>query len=280
MNSFGRLPPIPKIKIVDVGAMGLGDGTEPYAALMRATPCDVIGFEPQEEECAKLNGVNRPGHTYLPWFIGDGGRHVFYECAFGATSSLYEPDTALLEKFQNLENLVRVVRTTEVDTRRLDDLPEVVGADLLKIDVQGAELMVFAGGEKMLREVVAVHTEVEFVALYKNQPLFSDVDAYLRKNGFAFHRFSHTTGRTLQPLVLNNDVNAAMSQTLWGDAIYLKDFMKFGELPSDKLLKLAAILHWNYHSIDVAAAALKAYDQKEGTNAFPTYIDSLVNKNG
>lgn len=280
MIGTGRLPPIPKIKIVDVGAMAVDNTDALYTALLKATPCEVIGFEPQEQECAKLSALNHPGHTFLPWFIGDGARHTFHECAHGATSSLFEPNLPLMEKFQRLAPLSRVVRKTEVATRRLDDIPEVAGTDFLKLDVQGAELLVLAGAGETLKNVGVVHTEVEFVPLYKNQPLFSDIDLCLRKHGFAFHTVTHTMGRTFKPLILNNDVNAAWSQKLWGDFVYVKDFMKFHELTSTQLLKIAAILHWNYRSVDLASVALKAYDEKEGTSAFPTYIDSLTNKTG
>jgi hypothetical protein len=90
------------LTIVDVGAMSLGEGREAYAKLIAAMPCLVIGFELQPAECAKLNARNRPGHTYLPVFVGDGARRTFYECNFGATSSLFEPNTALLQRFQTV----------------------------------------------------------------------------------------------------------------------------------------------------------------------------------
>src|SRR5262249_49269140 len=151
------------------------------------------------------------------------------ECNFSMTSSLFEPNTALLAKFQNLEEAVRVVERWPVETKRLDDIPEVRETDFLKVDVQGAELLVFRGGERMLNDVLVVQTEVEFVPLYKDQPLFADVDTFLRGRGFQFHRMSWT-GRTFKPLILNNDANAAMSQMLWGDAIYVRDFMAFDQL--------------------------------------------------
>ena len=60
------LPPIPRLKIVDVGAMTLGEGTDPYSALTAATPCNIYGFEPVAEELEKLRASAKPGHHYLP----------------------------------------------------------------------------------------------------------------------------------------------------------------------------------------------------------------------
>ena len=107
-NIAQMLPNLPRLKIVDVGAMSLGEGTDPYSPLTNATPCDVYGFEPVTEEFEKLKASAKPGHHYLPYFVGDGSARTFYECNFAMTSSLFEPNSALLAKFQNLEELARV----------------------------------------------------------------------------------------------------------------------------------------------------------------------------
>ena len=278
------LPPLPPLKIVDVGAMEIGGEAADRAAdrpsrrheaLRKATPCELIGFEPVSAECEKLKRKATPHETYLPYFVGDGSKRTFHECNFAMTSSLYEPNTALLGKFQNLEELIRVVKSYPVETTRLDDIPEVRGTDLLKVDVQGAELLVFRGGERMLDEVLVVQTEIDFVPLYKNQPLFADVDAFLRGRGFQFHKMSGA-GRTFKPLLVNNDVNAAMSQLLWGDAIYVRDFMTFDRMAPIALLKLACILHECYGSYDLAALALEAYDAQTGARLQPSYLARLT----
>ena len=74
-----------------------------------------------------------------------------------------------------------------VSTRRLDDLSEIAALDFLKIDVQGSELSVFNGARRHLERAVAVHTEVCFLPLYKNQPLFGDIDVDLRRRGMIPH---------------------------------------------------------------------------------------------
>ncbi len=53
----------------------------------------------------------------------------------------------------------------------LVDLDGLSDIDLIKIDVQGAELDVFRGGGKALANALMVITEVEFVELYTGQPL-------------------------------------------------------------------------------------------------------------
>lgn len=273
------LPPLPRLKIVDVGAMKLDEDADVYEPLLKATPCELIGFEPVKREFDKLNAAVKANQRYLPYFVGDGSKRTFYECNFPMTSSLFEPNTALLAKFQNLEGVIRVVNTYPVETTRLDDIPEIRGTDFLKVDVQGAELLVFQGAANMLNDVLVVQTEVEFVALYKDQPLFSDIDSFLRARGFQLHKIGWS-GRTFRPLVMNNDINAAMSQWLWGDAIYVRDFMAFDRCAPMSLLKLACILHEIYGSFDLAAVALEAYDRQTGAQLNKAYLEQLTKPPG
>ena len=267
------LPALPRLRIVDVGAAATADGPA-YAKLMRALPCDVIGFEPVVEECEKLNALKMPGHLYLPYTIGDGSPRTFYECSSADTSSLLMPNHALADKFQSLSEPLRVVGSRTVQTRRLDDLGETSGADFLKLDVQGGELLVLQGAAKRLRDVLVVHTEVEFLPLYKDQPLFADIDVFLRARGFAFHTMT-PFGRTFKPMLVNNSIYASVNQLIWADAVYVRDFMTFMDLAPEALLKLAAMLHENYQSFDLAALALDAYDKHKGSALQLAYLRRL-----
>lgn len=267
-------PPFGKIQVVDVGAMDLG--AEIYDPLLKAGVAEVIGFECVQAECDRLNAMRRDSRTYLPYAIGDGRERDFHECNFPMTSSLLEPHTVLLDQFQNLENLTQVVKKHRLSTRRLDEIPQIRSADFLKLDVQGAELDVLNGGDRVLADALVVHTEVEFVEMYKGQPLFAEVDQRLRKSGFVFHRFAGLAGRTFKPLVVNHDINVALSQTLWGDAVYVKDFMAFDRLPPEKLLRLAVILHLVYGSYDLALRALQAYDRQSASAIAQNYFQRLT----
>ena len=267
------LPYLPRLKIVDVGA---AETEQPpaYMRLLGAFPYELIGFEPQADACRTLSERARPHHRYLPYAIADGGRHSFYQCSSPHCSSLFEPDEALTGKFHNLGSLTRVVGRSEIETYRLDDIPETAGADFLKLDVQGAELLVLKGAAKRLGDILVVHTEVEFLPLYKEQPLFGDIDACLRQHGFLFHTLI-PAGRTFKPFVANNDDDAWMRQIIWADAVYVRDFTKFAELAPGALLKIAAILHENYQSFDLAALALEAHDRQTGSALQPAYLRRL-----
>jgi FkbM family methyltransferase len=272
-NILEILPPFGKIQVIDVGAMDLG--AEIYDPLLKAGVAGVLGFECVQAECDKLNAMARESRAYLPYAIGDGTVRAFHECNFPMTSSLLEPNSELLDRFQNLENLTQVVKKHTMQTKRLDDVSEVTGADFLKLDVQGAELDVMNGGDRVLTDALVVHTEVEFVEMYKGQPLFAEVDQRLRRSGFVFHKFTGVAGRTFKPLVVNNDVNQCLSQMLWADAVYVKDFRTFDRLPAEKLLRLAVILHMVYGSFDLAMQALIAYDRQCSSGLAPAYLQRL-----
>lgn len=264
----------PGVKIVDVGAMSVGKESE-YRGLVEAGKASVIGFEPVAAECDKLNAAD-PRHRYLPYAVGDGSEAVLHECNYPMTSSLYEPDTPLLEQFQALAELATVVRRIPLQTRRLDDLPEVAGADYLKLDVQGAELAILRGAQTFLSSVLVVQTEAAFVPLYRDQPLFADVDAELRRHGFVFHRFHGISGRAFKPFLKNNNPATPISQQLWADAIYVRDFMRLDRLAPDDLLKLALVVNECYGSFDLAALALKAHDARTGGSFGSAFIAAVV----
>ena len=261
------LPELPPIKIVDVGAMAAGE--DPYQRLAEQLACEIIGFDAQEEECRKLNAAAGAGRSFLPYVIGDGSAQTFYQCAAAHSSSLLEPNRELLEHFTGFAEMLRVVARQPVGTRRLDDVPQAAGADFLKLDVQGGELMVLDGAPRTLRDVLVVHTEVEFVPLYKGQPLFSDIDARMRSHGFALHKMPFLGLRPFAPFPV--EIERA-TQYLWADVVYVRDFMRFEALSPAQLLKLAAVLHVNYDSFDLACAALAAHDRQAGTRLQQDYL--------
>ena len=136
--------PLPRLKVVDVGALPVDGQEEVYQDLLDRGLCDVIAFEPDVGLCERLNGESDGPRKFLSYFIGDGQEGIFKRCKAPMTSPLYEPNTALLDLFQNLSKLLQVVSRERVETVRLDSLDSVAGADFLKLDVQGAERAVIA----------------------------------------------------------------------------------------------------------------------------------------
>jgi hypothetical protein len=159
---------------------------------------------------------------------------------------------------------------------RLDDVTDIEDMDFLKIDVQGAELSIFHNAPRLMAQVLLVQTEVEFLELYKGQPMFADVDMCLRQQGMQFHAFNGLAGRTFKPLVVNNNPNAPLRQVLWSDALYVRDWMHLEALSVDKLKKYALLAHDVLNSCDLAHLVLSALDKKTGSTIAETYMHRLL----
>jgi FkbM family methyltransferase len=268
----------PSMTAVDIGAMLLEGQIDPLARLSQLGLLRVIGFEPQPAECEKLNALARPGRRYLPYAIANGERRKFYLTNTGMTSSLLRPNLRLARLFNNLAELMQVVATPDVDTVRLDDVAEIreQGCDLLKLDTQGSEAEILSHASRILEKCLIIQSEVEFVPLYEDQPLFADVDRLLRGHGFMFHRFLGLAGRTYKPLMVNNDPNISLSQVLWSDAVYVPDLTRLDRLEPEALLKLAALLHEIYGSFDLCHVVLSAHDRQCGTSYSHRYVELLA----
>ena len=52
--------------------------------------------------------------------------------------------------------------------------------DFIKLDIQGGEPNALKGA-KSLNKVLGLEIEIEFHKIYKNQPLFSDINTFMRK---------------------------------------------------------------------------------------------------
>ncbi len=246
------------LRCLDVGALALAGEPEPWVRWAMEGCAEVIGFEPLAQECERLNqqaAAQSGALRYLPWALGDGQEHTLHVTNVPMTSSLYPPARSTIDLFPALGDLMQVEKDVPMHTRRLDDLEEARPADFLKLDVQGAERMVLEHATETLKDVAVLQCEVEFVELYEGQPLFGDVDALLRRQGFSFLRFAYTMGRPFRPLQLGADPNAAISQLLWADAIYVRDF-RHREQWSERQLKAAAfLLHELYDAFDLAGLA-------------------------
>ncbi len=268
------MPAALRLDILDIGA-ALGEQPS-YQPLLDAGRARLIGFEPNVAECERLERHYGEPHRFYPHFVGDGQLATFHETNRSATSSLLAPNTPLLEKFQNLAEVVTLVATHAVSTVRIDDLAELGNVDFIKIDVQGAELAVLRNGVRALSKALVVQTEVEFVELYRGQPLFADVDAFLRSQGFVFHAFVGICGRAFKPMIYNDDVNAPARQALWSDAFYVRDWMRLDELDATQLQKYAVLAHHVLKSFDLAHLVLKALDQRVAGNLAGRYLERVA----
>lgn len=264
------------VDIVDIGANPVdGDGAPPYEMLVKSGLARVTGFDPNPEALEKLKKNQGKDETYLPYAVGDGKTHTFSICRAEGMSSLLRPNMELLEYFHGFSHWGEVMEIVETETVRLDDIGEITAMDFLKMDTQGSELLILENGQEKLAHCLVVHTEVEFLPMYVDQPLFSEVEMFLRERGFVFHRFEPLASRMVRPLLFNNNKYAEFKQLTWADAVFIRDFTKFDRLSPQQLLKLAVILHDVYGSHDLVLRALMEYDDRENTGHADGYLGFL-----
>jgi FkbM family methyltransferase len=261
------------VTVLDVGAAMLESPS--YQSLVDAKRARLIGFEPDADACKKLNDTFGEPHRFYPYFVGDGKPAIFHETNWGPTGSLFEPNTLLLEKFHHLSEVVTPVAQHPITTVRLDDIAEIDDVDFIKIDAQGSELNIFKNAAKILDRAVLIQTEVNFLEVYKGQPMFSDIDAFLRKHGYQFHDFPGMGSRSFKPVMSPQHPFQGFGQRVWADAFYVRDWMGWDTLPADKLKKLAALLHDIVGAYDLVFSALEALDRQLSSALAPRYLKRL-----
>ena len=260
-----------RIKVVDIGASAEDGSPPPYKGLLAIGDVDLVGFEPHAESLAALTLKKGPFETYLPHVIADGARHTLNLCFGPGMTSLLTPNLPTLSLFHLFPIWAQIRATEIVDTVRLDDVPETDGADFIKIDIQGAELLALSHGLKRLRDVCIIQIEVNFVPMYVGQPLFSEIEQFLRHNGFMFHRFLDSEARMLRPMVIDDNPHGGMSQLVWADGIFVRDLARLDLYSDRQLLVAATILHDCYRSFDAALMLLFEYDERNGTKVHRSY---------
>jgi FkbM family methyltransferase len=262
------------IKVVNIGANPI-DGEAPYKLLLDAGLAHIYGFEPNLDALARLNATKGENETYISSAVYDGSVQELKVCNSQGMTSLLEPNANLLSYLHGFPEWGKVEERISIPTVRLDDVSEISNIDYLKIDIQGAELEVFRNGTDRLRDCLVIHTEVEFLPMYEGQPLFSEVEMFLREQGFTFHRFIPLVSRIIQPMLIDEDLYGELSQVTYADAVFIKDFTNFEQLSSEELKIMALILNDVYGSLDIVLRAFMAHDEKYQSNFAELYMNYL-----
>ncbi len=200
----------------------------------------IIGFDPDEAECARLAESYRDNTNVrvVPEGLGaEPGKATLYITADPGGCSLYPSVDDVVERHPDLSG-GRITSTEEVTVTTLDNWLAAEGierVDVVKIDTQGSELGVLTGAREALASVRAIEVEVEFNELYVDIPLFADIDRFLRQEGFVLWRLKDlahyaqrgaprdwrvTESQYFDKLVARFE--SGSGQLFWANAFYLK----------------------------------------------------------
>ncbi|MCG9891441.1 MAG: FkbM family methyltransferase [Thermosynechococcaceae cyanobacterium MS004] len=214
----------------------------------------IYGFDADTEACEVANAeiAARSDVTWneihIPLALGRScGEQTLYVTNEPMCSSLYPPNEQFMARFDGLKEMAGLDFEVEIETTTLDQFCEsesIEEIDFLQIDVQGADLDVLHGAIHLLsRSVLGIQIEVEFAELYKGQPLFADIDTFLRKQNFSLFDLCRSYLRRVSAPITSA---AHPGQILWGEGFYLRDLLSGNDgllkfQSPQQLLKLACI---------------------------------------
>lgn len=235
----------------------------------------LVGFEPDEAEAERLQRLYRGKRvTISAQALGKKeGVATLHVARDPGSSSLYKPAPEVLPGRPELSRIEQV-EDVRVQLTTLDAWAAQTGlgpTHVLKLDVQGAELDVLQGAVQQLPTVRLVESEVEFNPMYDRQPLYADVDRFLRAHGFVLWRLrqlvhyeiaGHSSDFVVddEQVFENRPVQfpAEGGQLFWAHAYYVPEELAFGRAGQDwrRSVRDAAIT-WAYSFHDLARQALE-----------------------
>ena len=234
------------IVLIDVGASGgirrVWRKAEGYY--------QAVGFEPDRRAFEALQKNSAPSQKYINAALSEiDGVSEFYLTRKQECSSALRPNMSYLEQFPDVERYT-VIGRANVPVRRLSENllrdEGVHDADFLKLDTQGGDLNILKGAAELLESrIFGIDVEVEFASLYEDQPLFSDVDVFLRNHGFQIFDMRRYYWKRKTGVIAPN----IKGQMIFGDALYFRTYDSFvkgisgksGTVLKTKILKAIAI---------------------------------------
>lgn len=204
------------IRVVDAGSHH-GHTAKEY---LDAFPyCRVIGLEPEIENYAKAE-ARLSSYENRVELIRAGLSDTVGIADLRLTS--HDGAHSLLEvgDMRYYDEVVDVLPPIPIETLTLDHLCSARGIDvldILKMDIQGGELLALKGAQAMLSRggIRLIALEVLFQPLYRNQPTFWNLAEYLQGYGYGLqgiYDFKHLPGK-----------HAVLR---WADAIFVSPQMQ------------------------------------------------------
>lgn len=208
--------------LVNIGALGGMHGywqcAEKYLKM--------IGFEPDERSFSKLTQSDSTKYLRIGLYKEKTLLDLYLTKKEGCTSIL-KPNRTFLNRFAN-EKGFDILGTVTIECDTLDSQfrkHQIKDVDFGDLDTQGSELFILEGATETLNSMFGLEIEVEFVPVYQDQPLFADIDRFIREKGFQLF--------DLRPYYWKRSVGLnygyPKGQLIFADALYLRTPESFGE---------------------------------------------------
>lgn len=170
----------------------------------------IHAFEPTIELKDQLTNTFKNNHNVFIRFeaVSDKiGTALFYKNKVNDTNSLLSSSTIGAKSDEACKN----ISTYQVKTITIDAYCQknnINQIDILKMDIQGAELFALYGAKEMIKnnKIKLIFAELYFKPQYQNQPLFNEVYNFLISNQYSLQDIYN-------PYFVNNHI-------AWCDAIF------------------------------------------------------------
>lgn len=227
-TDVGRSLAAEPLGFIDVGARG---GVHDLVAPL-ARSVAVLGFEPDAPACAEMNAMMAREKIWarglcLPTALSDKeGPGTLHLCSAPTNHSLLPINQEFVTRYR-MDKFAQTgsfpLQTERLDTVLFGSLAQETGwGEFIKIDTQGTEFEILQGARRTLLErTAALFVEVEFCQIYEGQKLFSDLELFLRGQGFTFFGFHSTHERSRK--ILDKRRYIGRERLLHADAIFFKD---------------------------------------------------------
>ena len=242
------------LRMMDVGAAGGAPARwQPFARVV-----DYVGVEPDPRSTSDLISTKSSqfrSHTVATKGLWSSeGSVTLHMCRKPMASSIYRPNAKFAALFPD-SGRFDIVGTETMEVTTIDNLVNnQYHLDGIKLDVQGAEFEVLAGAKETLASTLLVESEVEFVPLYENQPLVSDVTQQLSLYGIEFIDYLYLY--RWHPEVLDGT-----GQLVFADALYMRSPEK---LPDDEgVVRKYAALAIMYERGDLLTRLSRTVENRE-----------------
>lgn len=201
-----------KHKITGIIDAGASHGRISRRLLKIFPEASVYAFEPNPLYEKTLNQFAREDKRFFPHYCALSDHKGYADLRITESpgiTSLYKPGK-FLKEFDSHGSSLRSTKTVEVVT--LDEWLREKGKpaiQLIKLDIQGSELLALRGSKCELKSsVLAIYTEVLFNPLYDGGALYSEIDLYLREQEFVLYD------------IFKPKYNSS-GLLMWGNAIYI-----------------------------------------------------------
>lgn len=243
--------------ILDVGASG--DMVEPWLSLCQHAPkaVSVIGFEPNDAECARLNAaiaVSGARRQYVASALWNETRDIHLHLAERpSTSSVHAPNWSQLQDYapEHVQPR-RTAKELQIPARRLDDIvaEKRVSPDFIKIDTQGAEYEIIEGAKQnLLKHCFGCTLESWTVPIHENQHLAFDVMRLMHDLDFRIFDAERTA---IWQRGGKEHFKSNRGELVGMDFLYFRDPHRLQHFGAEKLLRAGLLADlWGYRKFAV-----------------------------